>query len=120
VTHGLKAVNPNKRKIMEKDNLTPKKDGWDGMPIDEPEVVKMNLTDNSEQVGSIPTTVKIINGTIEIYPEGYGDASTMDGHGCPIFIEYYEGELRVVTFPNINDEDAEIQNMEGAKEIKRK
>ena len=67
--------------------------------------------------------VKIIhdNFNIEVLPKGYGTAGMEDGYGCPVFLERWEGELRVVVFADINSEDpTHIISLEGARESKRK
>jgi hypothetical protein len=56
---------------------------------------------------------------ISVYPQGYGDCGSDDGHGCPLFIELYQGQLRVVAFPNINNEEPQIIDLSGAKEDTR-
>ena len=59
------------------------------------------------------------DGKVWIQPDGYGDKTSQDGHGYPIGIEMWEGELRVVLFKDINEEDATIISMEQAKETNR-
>jgi len=57
---------------------------------------------------------------IEIKPEGFGDHGSADGHGVPITLELYEGRLRLIVFPNINNENPTVIDMEGARETARK
>jgi hypothetical protein len=58
---------------------------------------------------------------ISIRVEGYSDACSLDGCGTPILIERWEGELRVVIWGDINQEDpTHIISLEGARESKRK
>lgn len=59
------------------------------------------------------------NGTLWITPEGHGDFSSMDGHGSPICIEYYEGEVRVLVWDDINAQDPKIISLAGARESLR-
>ena len=63
--------------------------------------------------------VRINSLGIAIAVEGYGDAGTMPGHGEPIFIEFYNGTLRVCLNTDINHEDPHVIDMEGALESKR-
>ena len=57
---------------------------------------------------------------IEVKPEGFGDHGSADGHGVPITLELYEGRLRLIVFPDINEEEPTIIDMEGARETARK
>lgn len=57
---------------------------------------------------------------VSILPEGYGDCGSANGHGCPVYIEFYEGHLRVVAFPDILSEEPVIIDLEGARESLRK
>ena len=58
--------------------------------------------------------------SIDIVPEGYGDAGSEDSHGIPILLEIYEGRLRLLVWNDINVEDPVIIDMEGARETNRK
>ena len=59
------------------------------------------------------------SGSLIIYPEGYGDCGSADGHGVPVFLELWEGRLRVVVFADINEQDPQVIDMETAKESER-
>lgn len=73
-------------------------------------------SENADDPG-IPTEVEIDNHSIYLYPEGYGDAGTENGYGCPVMIERWEGGLRVVIWGDINREDpTHIISLEGARE----
>ncbi len=57
---------------------------------------------------------------ITIYPKGYGDATSADSYGSPILVEYYGGELRVVLWSDINQEDpTHTVSLEKARESNR-
>ncbi len=58
-------------------------------------------------------------GSLNIYPEGYGDCDSADGHGVPVFLELWEARLRVVVFADINEQDPQIIDIEAAKENER-
>lgn len=61
------------------------------------------------------------DGSIEIRPIGYGDCTSKKGYGCPVIIERWEGDLRLVVWGDINKEDpTHIISLEGAKESLRK
>jgi hypothetical protein len=61
-----------------------------------------------------------IDDQIWIKPKGYGDFCSEDGYGVPICIERAEGRLRVILWPDINEEDPMVIGMEGALETMRK
>lgn len=87
------------------------------------QVIETQLFDNSGETDSGPLDVQIEygEGTIDIRPKGYGDACSKNGYGTPILIEFWNGELRVVVWGNINQEDpTHTINVEGAKESARR
>ena len=53
---------------------------------------------------------------ISIFPEGYGDFGSAPGHGCPVFLELYQGRLRLIVFPDINDQEPSIIDLEAARD----
>lgn len=49
--------------------------------------------------------------------KGYGTGPAQEGRGEPLMIEVYEGELRVVAWADINQEDpSHTLSLEGARE----
>ena len=82
---------------------------------------KIILADKSDVSGkSVPVIVELDNRSVYIIPQGYGDASSADNCGCPVMLEIWEGELRVVVWGDINQEDpTHIISLEGALESKR-
>lgn len=57
---------------------------------------------------------------LEIRPLGYGDCTSKDNCGCPIVLEIWEGQLRLVVWADINSEDpTHIIDLENARESKR-
>jgi hypothetical protein len=67
----------------------------------------------------LPGRIEITDAGISIYFDGYGVGTMEPGHGSIIFIEYYQGELRVVLSPDINEQDVQIISMKGAHEKHR-
>ena len=64
-------------------------------------------------------TIELLDngGGILVRIEGYGDKTSPKGEGCPIIIENWEGEARVVVWGDINKEDpTHLISLEGAKE----
>ena len=66
----------------------------------------------------------LVKGIIEITPtklwihiDGYGECTASEGEGFPIGIEIYNGRLRLLVWPDINDEESEVIDMEGAREF---
>jgi hypothetical protein len=74
---------------------------------------------DSESLGTLPIRIEASDFAISIYPQGHGDLGSADGHGCPLFIELYQGRLRVIAFPNINEQDPQIIDLSGAREDTR-
>ena len=75
------------------------------------------LKDKLDGKKKVKTVVELSNDSIYISPKGYGDCGTEDGHGCPVMLEIWEGELRVVVWSDINQEDpTHIISIAGAKE----
>ena len=65
--------------------------------------------------------INLAGGAVTIMPDGYGTAAMQDGHGEPIYIEVYEGRLRVLAWADINQEDpTHTIDMQGALEARRK
>jgi hypothetical protein len=76
---------------------------------------------DNPDIKPIKASVSCCNGrNIEIKVEGYGDPNSVDGEGSPILIEYADGKLRVVVWPDINVEEPIIIELDGAKESNRK
>lgn len=82
--------------------------------------LELKLADaDSESLGSLSIRIVATGFVISVYPQGYGDCGSADGHGCPLFIELYQSRLRVVAFPNINNEEPQIIDLNGAREDTR-
>ena len=86
------------------------------MPIITYELRDLNTGDKT----TVPCTIDMGNGQIWIRPHGYGEASSQDGHGFPIQIEYYDKSVRVVVWGDINSSDPTVNvKLDGALESKR-
>ena len=66
--------------------------------------------------GSLPIKIVSNHSAISIFPEGYGDFSSADGHGCPVFLELYRGRLRLIVFSDINNQEPTIIDLEAARD----
>lgn len=47
---------------------------------------------DSDHRGSLPVQVVANESSISIFPQGYGDFGSAEGHGCPIFLELSSGQ----------------------------
>jgi hypothetical protein len=91
-----------------------------GNNMQTPQELKTALTDAApDHGGSVAVRIVSNSSAISIFPEGYGDFGSADGHGCPVFMELYEGRLRLIVFPDINEQEPLIIDLEGAREIRR-
>lgn len=55
--------------------------------------------------GKLPIRLAVSPNGVSLYAEGYGDRTSAEGHGTPVFLELYKGELRLVVWGDINRED---------------
>jgi hypothetical protein len=60
---------------------------------------------DSEQSGTLPIRVVGNDSAISIFPKGFGDFGSLEGFGCPVFLELYSGTLRLIVFADISRED---------------
>ena len=66
--------------------------------------------------GSLPIKIVSNDSAISIFPDGYGDFGSTPGHGCPVFLELYQGRLRLIVFPDINNQEPIIIDLEAARD----
>ncbi len=70
--------------------------------------------------GKLPIRLAVSPNGVSLIAEGYGDSGSAEGHGTPVFIELYKGELRVLVWSDINKEDpTHIIPLGGAQEDRR-
>jgi hypothetical protein len=80
--------------------------------------LKVTLTDHG--VGnSLDVKIQSDPRWIWISPEGYGDNGSEDGHGATVGLELYNGRLRLLVYSNINEQDPQIIDLQGALESNR-
>ena len=78
-----------------------------------------NFPDKSKQ--SINLSIDISDIGLVVKAEGYGDAHSSEGNGYPIMLEVYEGDLRLLVWSDINNEDpTHIISLNGARESLRR
>ncbi len=81
---------------------------------------KFNLLDGSSNcIGSLGGRVSVMESGIEIYFDSYGTCDTEDTNGAPVYIEFYDGKLRVIINTDINTEDQMFVDLDGAREALR-
>jgi hypothetical protein len=70
----------------------------------------------------VPFTVVLAEGgTLWFGAEGYGDCGSQDGCGLPVKVEWYEGQLWVLIWADINSEDPTHKiSLAGARESERR
>ena len=65
---------------------------------------------------SLPIKIVSNDSAISIFPDGYGDFGSASGHGCPVFLELYQGRLRLIVFSDINNQQPMIIDLEAARD----
>ena len=57
---------------------------------------------------------------VSLFALGYGDHGSAEGHGSPVFLELYRGQLWLVVWADINSEEpTHIIPLGGAREDRR-
>jgi len=69
-----------------------------------------------ESAPSVPCRITSDSCGIYLRPKGYGDSDSADGQGCPVMVEFFGGQMRVVIWDDINSEEPQIVSLEGARE----
>lgn len=59
--------------------------------------------------------IVVEGGSISIRFDGYGTHDCEGDNGAPIFIEVWNGELRLVVFPDISGQDPVVISLEQAR-----
>jgi hypothetical protein len=85
------------------------------------ETIKTTLLDaHSEFTTKVPVKVEASSQGIAVMPKGYGEFSSADGYGAPIWIEVIGGKLRIYVWSDINNEEpTHIISLEEAQECRR-
>jgi hypothetical protein len=84
-------------------------------------IYQHTLRDLGDRSGKLECKIDCEGDAIWIGVEGYGDAGSETGHGFPIKVELYEGELKVLLFGDINNCDPTVNySMQGAMESARR
>lgn len=84
--------------------------------------VSITLMDaDPDHDGKLPIRLSGSPHGVSLFAEGYGDRTSAEGHGTPVFLELYRGELRLVIWADINDEEpTHIIPLGGAREADRR
>lgn len=87
------------------------------------DISKLNtiLSDADPEHSSSMRVRVVANGSaLSIFPQGYGDFASVEGHGCPVFLELHRGRLRIVVSADIEQEDpTHVIDLEGARESRQ-
>ena len=79
---------------------------------------EFTLKDSADPNLSIKGVLDDEAGTISF--EGYGDCVSAEGHGAPILLDFYEGNVRVIVWAEINQGDpTDIIDLRRARESNR-
>jgi hypothetical protein len=71
---------------------------------------------NGEQVKG---RVQVSGGKVLLSFEGYGEAEALDGEGSPVFVDFFDGKLKLYVAPDINDANYQSKPLWGAQESLR-
>ena len=85
------------------------------------EAIEVELTDNDTTFDcQLPIKIVASPRGISIEAKGYGDCGSTDGHGSPIFLEFFQGRFRLLVWSDITNEDpTHIIDLTGAREDRR-
>jgi hypothetical protein len=76
-----------------------------------------SMPKEGDVIGSMDNSLNL---GISLHFDGYSDHCSQDSNGTPIYIEKYEGKLRVIVYADINQEDpTHVICLEGANINKR-
>ena len=82
--------------------------------------LEITLIDADPSVGNTqPIKVVADQRGVSIEAKGFGDCCSADGHGSPVFLELHQGQLRLIVFSDINEQDPTIIDLDGAREDRR-
>jgi hypothetical protein len=83
--------------------------------------LRFGLTEQWDEEGRLSGKIEVCNGAVFLYFDGHGDLGSADGHGCPLMVELFKGEVRVIVWGDINQEDPTHSIfLKGAREQLRK
>jgi hypothetical protein len=68
---------------------------------------------------TVETHILYTGSQLWIRPHGYGENCAPDGQGFPVGMEIWRGKLRLILFDDINEEEAQIIDLEQARETNR-
>ncbi len=75
--------------------------------------------DDPGEAPKTPVAISAGPDGLMVMAHGYGDATSSPGYGCPIVIEQYRGQLRLLVWDDIRSEEPQIIDLGFAKETER-
>ncbi len=83
--------------------------------------IRMTLVDvDYEHFSEQPVRVFATPLGVSFFADTYGDHTSAEGHGSPIFLELCKGHLRLFVWADINrEEPTHIIDLDGAREDRR-
>ena len=83
--------------------------------------IEFYLSDPMDPSNSIRGKLSIDNGSLKITIDGYGTGGMPVGEGWPVELEFNDGQLNLIVWPDINEfEVPHIISLDHAKESRRK
>lgn len=71
------------------------------------------------KTSEVEVSVQIQGDFVQLYIDGYGERDGDAGVGSPIILEHWDGHLRLIAYPHINEDEPVIIDMEDARESAR-
>jgi hypothetical protein len=85
----------------------------------DPNLIETVLEDD-ESDRIIEVGVRCVPTGIEIIAEGYGENEGIPGQGAVVYLDWFDGKLKVHVYQDINNQEPTTISLEGARESLRK
>ena len=83
--------------------------------MNKPIKISLSLQEQDEGEGEIGLNIFIESGKVWISIDEHGEATSKEG-GYPIGIEFFEGEVNLLVWDDINKQDARVITMRKARQ----
>ena len=83
-------------------------------------IIHEHTIHDTNECGSLKTRTRLDQHSMSLYFDGYGEFTAENHHGSPVYLELYDGVLKLYVWADINQEDpTHIIDLSGAKESNR-